>query len=280
MALAYCLLKRGETHIPSPLLINRSMDSLLRESDVFFLVFIRILSLLSLLPVFSHKAVSIPLRIAFSLVLSVLVVPMVANPAVDTTNVAGYALHAGREVLVGIVLGFACNFIFYGIRFAGGLIGTQMGFGMVNVLDPMSREQGTVIIQVKSVIAMLLFLILDGHFLLIEGIIRSFQAIPLATAVMPKEITQVVIQLSYEVFVIAIKISAPVLVAVVMTNVALGILARTVPQMNVFIIGFPLTIGVGLLTLSITLPMFAGYMTRLIDSLRVTIATLVRLMAG
>ncbi len=256
------------------------MESLLRESELFFLVFIRILSLLSLLPVFNHRAISIPLRIAFSLVFAVLIVPMVANPAVDTSNVAGYMFYVGREVIVGIVLGFACNFIFYGIRFAGDLIGNQMGFGMVSVLDPMSVEQGTVIIQVKSVIAMLLFLILDGHFLLIEGIVRSFQAIPPATAVLPKEITQTIVRMSYEVFVIAIKISAPVLVSVVMTNVALGILARTVPQMNVFIIGFPLTIGVGLLTLSLTLPMFASFMTRLIDSLRVTIATLVRLMAG
>ncbi|KAA3659071.1 MAG: flagellar type III secretion system protein FliR [Calditrichaeota bacterium] len=256
------------------------MDALLQQAEVFFLVFARIFTLFVLIPVFKHRAIPMTVRIAFSLVFSVSLVAQVAPVQIDISNTAGYFFLIGKEILTGIILGFASEFIFHAVRFAGQIISFLMGFSMVIAFDPEMKQQISIISRLKAITAITLFLIIDGHFLLLEALTRSFEIIPLVGMQISADLVPYIVRLSADVFVIALQISGPILVMLLLTNVGLGILARTVPQMNVFIVGFPLTISVGFFALVFTFPTFSHYFRGLVMSLRTTLGTLLHAMAG
>ena len=157
---------------------------------------------------------------------------------------------------MGVVLGFAVLLLFMGIQFAGQLAGLQMGFGIVNVIDPQSQDQISIIGQFLNILAILLILSLDGHHIILNGLMASFDTVPLGGVVLKASIVQKMIVLTSELFTIAIKISAPILISLFLVSVAMGVLARTVPQMNVFIVGFPVQLAVGLFVLVASLPLF------------------------
>lgn len=256
------------------------MDALLQNVEVFFLIFIRIFTLFVLIPIFNHRAIPMTVRIALSLVFAVSLVPQVATIQIELSNTAGYFFLIGKEVLTGIILGFATEFIFHAVRFAGQIISFLMGFSMVIAFDPEMKQQISIISRIKSITAVTLFLIIDGHFLLLEALARSFQVIPLVGMKISGDIVTYIIRLSADVFIIALQIAGPILVMLLLTNVGLGILARTVPQMNVFIVGFPLTISVGFFALVFTYPTFSRYFHGLVMTLRTTLGTLIHAMAG
>jgi len=132
----------------------------------------------------------------------------------------------------------------------------QMGFGIVNVIDPQSNDQVSIIGQFLNILAVLLILSLDGHHIIINGLMASFEAVPLGGVVFKVPVAEKLIELANEVFTVAIKISAPIMIALFLVSVAMGVLARTVPQMNVFIVGFPIQLAVGLFVMISSLPLF------------------------
>ena len=160
------------------------------------------------------------------------------------------------EVIMGLVIGYAVLLLFIGIQFAGQLAGLQMGFGIVNVIDPASHDQVSIIGQFLNILAILLMLTLDGHHIILNGLMTSFDAVPLGGVVLKAPVAQKIMVLTTEVFVIAIKVSAPIMIALFLISTAMGVLARTVPQMNVFIVGFPVQLAVGMSVLVATLPLF------------------------
>ncbi|KAA3615476.1 MAG: flagellar type III secretion system protein FliR [Calditrichaeota bacterium] len=256
------------------------MNALLPEIEVFFLVFVRIITLFVLVPVFNHRAIPMTVRIALALVFTVSLIPQVPIIQIEISTAAGYVFLIGKEVLTGIILGFATEFIFHAVRFAGQIISFLMGFSMVIAFDPEVKQQISIISRIKSITAITLFLIIDGHFLLLEAISRSFEIIPLVGMKMSGDVVPYLVRLSADVFVIALQIAGPILVMLLLTNVGLGILARTVPQMNVFIVGFPLTISVGFFALVFTYPTFSQYFRGLVMTLRTTLGTLLHALAG
>ncbi|MCA9734909.1 MAG: flagellar type III secretion system protein FliR [Deferribacteres bacterium] len=256
------------------------MDALLQQTEVFFLVFVRIFTLFVLIPVFNHRAIPMTVRIALSLVFTVLLVHRVEPVQIDISNAAGYFFLVGKEVLTGIILGFATEFIFHAVRFAGQIISFLMGFSMVVTFDPEMSQEISIISRLKAITAITLFLIIDGHFLLLEALAHSFSVIPLIGMHISGDLLPYIVRLSADVFVIALQISGPILVMLLLTNVGLGILARTVPQMNVFIVGFPLTISVGFFALVFTYPTFSNYFRGLVMSLQTTLGTLLHALVG
>ncbi len=256
------------------------MDDLLQHVEVFFLIFIRIFTLFVLIPIFNHRAIPMTVRIALALVFTISLIPQVPIVQIDISNTAGYFFLIGKEVLTGIILGFATEFIFHAVRFAGQIISFLMGFSMVVVFDPEVKQQISIISRIKSITAITLFLIIDGHFLLLEALTRSFDIIPLVGMKVSGDLVIYIVRLSADIFVIALQIAGPILVMLLLTNVGLGILARTVPQMNVFIVGFPLTISIGFFALVFTYPAFGHYFQGLVMSLRTTLSTLLYAMAG
>ena len=132
-----------------------------------------------------------------------------------------------------------------------------MGFGIVNVYDPQTSRQIPIVGQFYSYIAMMIFLAIDGHHFLLEGLFKSFKTIPLTSASFKSGIVEINMTMMSSMFISAIKIGIPVIVTLLLTSIALGLVARAVPQMNVFFVGMPLKIGMGMLALSFSLPLFA-----------------------
>lgn len=237
----------------------------LERFDVFLLVLLRVGALMVVAPIFGHRHWLARAKVGLALMIAVVLFPMVADQPLDLpTGIFPYAFLMVREVLMGVVLGFTVLLLFVAIQFAGQLAGLQMGFGIVNVIDPQSSNQVSIIGQFLNILAILLLLTLDGHHMILSGLVTSFETIPLGGVSFQDGLMFKLMDLTAQVFIIAVKISAPILMALFLVTAAMGVLARTVPQMNVFLIGFPLQIGVGLAALVIVLPLFSVFVERLL----------------
>lgn len=224
------------------------------------LVFLRVASALAVMPVFGYRGLALPVKAGLSAFIAMLLLPTISMAGGTDLKVMGLLSFMGLampEIMAGLILGLTTNFIFYGVEMAGQLVGIQMGFGIVAVLDPMTETQVSIIAQLQYLFAILIFLSLNGHHFLLEGLARSYLAAPLGGVTLPSGLLGIVVELSGNIFVAAFKIAAPAMAALFLTEVALGIIARTVPQMNIFIVSFPLTIGVGLLALALSWPLLS-----------------------
>jgi flagellar biosynthetic protein FliR len=219
----------------------------------FVLVLARVSGLMATAPVLGHLSVPVRVRAGFAAVLAAALTPVVAvvpEPA-SLLAVGGMLV---VEVTIGVVIGLAAQLILSGVQLGGQLAGIQMGFGIVNLIDPQTHAQVSVIAEWEQLLALLVFLVLDVHHLLLQALIGSFRSAPPGAVLVSATSLQGVVALASDLFVVGVRVAAPVLIAMLLTNGALGVLARTVPQLNVFVVGFPLNVGVGLVVLGASLP--------------------------
>lgn len=223
----------------------------------FMLVFVRMSGLIFTMPVLGAATIPPPLKIGLAVLVSFIVFSVAKLPRVDITMPMGrFVLLLAGEVAIGLVIGYASQLVFNAVEFAGELVGTQIGFGIVNVLDPTTNSQVSITSQFLNTLSLLIFLAINGHHWFLTAAVRSFEIIPLLGFAPSHGLVDLVISLTADVLVLAIKLSAPVVATIFLLNVALGLVARTVPQMNVFIVGFPLQIALGLLVMGAGLPTF------------------------
>ncbi len=248
------------------------------DAELFFLIFIRVSAIVVMLPILGDRTTPARIKAGLSLLIALLVVPFVERPAGVTEDLFSLGLKMGGELLIGVILGFAGRFLFEGIQLAGQLIGFQMGFSIVNIIDPVSSKQVSIIAEFQYLLAGLLFLAVDGHHLVIQAISESYTAVPVLGFHMTGALIQSIVDLSREMFVISMKISAPIIVALVFANIGLGLVARTVPQINIFVVGFPLQIAIGLLGIGLTAPVFLNVATALFSGLSGQISLLLKAM--
>lgn len=237
-----------------------NLEPLLEQLLLLALVFLRIATALVVMPFFGYRGLPQTVKVGLSAFLAYLLLPGVAAPTAlnqQPVGVFAFASVALPEIASGLLIGLVTGFIFYGVELAGQFLGLQMGFGIVSVIDPQTEEQVSIIAQLQYLFAILIFITFNGHHFLISGLAQTFHSIPLGGAHFPAGIAELMIRLSGDIFTAAVKIAAPVMAALFLSEVALSIVARTVPQMNIFIIGFPLKIGVGLLGLALTFPMLS-----------------------
>ncbi len=248
--------------------------------EAFILVFIRVSSIILMIPVFGDTVVPSLVKWSLSLLIALMLFPLVRSGIGPLGNLGVFplALRIGGELLIGISIGFTARFIFAGIQMGGELLGFQMGFSIASVIDPTSNVQVSVVSEFMYMISLLLFLGVDAHHIIISAISESYQVLSPLSVHYSGEFTQVMLRLSQEVFMIAVKISAPVMAVLLFTNVALGVVARTVPQINIFIVSFPLQISVGLLFVGLTAPVFAQLVQRLFFGLAGKIGLLMRIL--
>ena len=193
----------------------------------------------------------------------VLLIAFIVFPVVDYKTLvlpsAGLSLGLAviRELLIGFSIGLGATLVFTGIQLAGQIVDIQMGLGMVNVIDPTTTTQISVMGQYYFLVATLVYLAVDGHLFLLKGVVDSFSLVPLGQAHFSPGLGKEMMGLFSQVFFIAFRVGAPVIAALFITNIALGVVARTVPQMNVFIVGMPLTLAVGLIVSAATMSFFA-----------------------
>lgn len=248
---------------------------------VFTLVFLRISALLIMIPVIGERTVPLRVKGGLAILVSLLVFPAAGvniNSFQTGDEILALAIAMIGEVMIGIVIGLTTKIIFAGIQFAGEMIGIQIGFSIVNVIDPVSSSQVSIIAEFQYLIALLIYLAVDAHHTLIFAIVDSYRIVSPFSYHFSGSLVKHIIMLSRELFILAIKISAPIMAVLLFTNVALGVVARTVPQINVFIVGFPVQITVGLIVFGLTAPVFVYIVQRVLSSLNIEVYTLLRFM--
>lgn len=227
------------------------------QFETFLLIVVRVSTMLFVFPIFSAKQIPQLVRIGLAFLISFVLyrsVPIGA-PLMDMGSLFAAVV---SQVVIGLIVGFVAYLVFMGIQFAGEIIDLQIGFAVANVISPESQQQVTVIGEFELTLATLIFLATDSHLLLLQGIGGSFHLLPLPYVNLEPSLVPNVVMFLQEAFLIVLKIAAPPAVALFFVNLALGLMARVAPQMNVFVVGFPLQIGVGLLMLAVSIPLL-GY---------------------
>jgi flagellar biosynthesis protein FliR len=232
------------------------------QIGLFVLVFIRIASALVVLPFFGHSACPQLIKAGLAAVLAMLLLPGLPAglPPVSGT-VIDFFLLALRETACGILIGFAGQFLFWGVEIAGQLIGFQAGFSVVSSIDPNTESQSTVLTQFYNIVAMLVFLGLDGHHMMLRAIADSLHTIPVGQLGMDGRLQVWLLAAIKGVMADGIRLAAPLMVTLLLTDVGLGVLTRIAPTLNVFVIGFPLKVAISLLMISTTLTIVATVFT-------------------
>jgi len=223
---------------------------------VFLLALIRVGGIISTAPVFGDANVPAQLKIILAFILALIIHPFIPPIQVFPTQIHHYLLLVGSELLIGMVLGYIGKMLFAAVELGGSLISVQMGLGMANVVDPSSQEQVSLIAQFESILATMIFLIMDAHHIVLHGLVRSYQLIPPGNAVLGSEVMQEIVRLSSGIFVVGFQLGAPLIVSLLLANLILGLLSRSVPQIQVFVVGFPLTLFLGFAFLLIGIPVF------------------------
>jgi len=250
---------------------------------LFTLIFLRIGALLVVIPILGERTVPARVKAGLTILLSFLVFPSVQAdiPRLHTeSGLFSMAFAMLGEILIGVIVGFTARIIFTGIQFAGDLIGIQMGFSIASVIDPMSSTNVSIISEFQYLIALLVYLAVDAHHIFILAIADSFRAVSPLGFYFSGSLIESILTFSSLIFTTAVKICAPVMAVLLFTNVALGIIARTVPQINVFIIGFPIQIAAGLIVFGLTTPLFVQLVQKTIGTLSSQIHLLLQLMAS
>lgn len=180
-----------------------------------------------------------------------------------------------QELLLGLALGLAIRFIFGAIQTGGQLIGFQMGFAMVNAIDPDSGTTEAVTAHFLYMVSLLAFLSFNGHLYLFDGLLKSFDLIPPGSLVLSPRIGEYILGLSGQLFLLSIQIGAPVIAALLLVDLALALVSRASPQMNVLIVGFPLKIGIGFLFLSLIFTIISMHMEGFVSKMPLLFSALI-----
>ncbi|WP_321494517.1 flagellar biosynthetic protein FliR [uncultured Desulfobacter sp.] len=247
----------------------------------FMLVLARISVFLFLFPIFSSPVFSNRLKMGLALVLTLLfytVVPV--DPARFPKDVPTFGLMLGAEIMVGLTLGLCLRIFFAGIQMAGQVIGFQVGFSMINVVDPQSGENVSIMDQIGYWVCLVVFLLLNGHHIVIMSMIDSFELVPVGGFVLHPALFPKISEVAAGLFVNAIKISAPVIAVLTFVNTGFGLIAKFSPQTNVMIVSFPVKIAVGLTFFSMTLPIIVIVTRDYIGPLRKLFLALLFYMGG
>ncbi|HLK11898.1 MAG TPA: flagellar biosynthetic protein FliR [Candidatus Binatia bacterium] len=242
----------------------------------FLLVLARIAGLILAAPVFGHTLVPARVRVALAAVLALALAPALPAPAAAPATLWGLAGALAVESAVGVLLGFTAQLVFAGVALGGQLAGMQMGFGVASLFDPTEQTQVTVVAQWQQLLVLVVFLVLDVHHLLLRALIQSFRLVPVGTAALGAPTAGGVVTVAGDVFGIAVRLAAPVLVVLLLTNATLGVLARVIPQLNVFVLGFPVNVGAGLVALGAALPFTVRFLAGRFGALGPVLDQLVR----
>lgn len=228
--------------------------------DTYLLVFVRVLGMMLIVPVFSNKSVPYMAKVAFAIFLSMVIISAIpVQASVSSTDVVNFGLAVIIEFVTGYTMGFGAYMVFAVLSLAGQFIDMQIGFSMVNVFDPMSQIQLTITGNLYYYILMMIAIITHAHHYFIRALLYSFKVIPLGGMVISPALNTAIIGYMENFFILALRIGAPIFFVMLITNVVLGVLARAVPSLNMFVIGFPIKIIFGLVTIFIMLTSFATF---------------------
>lgn len=222
--------------------------------DAILLVLIRMSGLFILSPVFGRQNMPALFKVGFAFFLTLIYVSATENLAVDyQESMVLYVIYVIKELAIGIVMGYVTYIVMSGIYLAGQIIDNQIGFGYANVLDPITNIQVPLTSNFYYTYIILIFLLINGHHMIIRALFYSYKIIPLGQLTFSSDVIQELGSLMAEMFGIALRISAPIIAAVFIADVVLGVLSKTIPEMNVFVLGMPIKVMLGLIIITITI---------------------------
>lgn len=247
--------------------MNPPMISI-EQVQAFFLVFVRMGGLMLSMPLLDSRNIPLLFKVGLGLAVSVIVFPLLPEPdaAIDGSTF-GLAIAIAGELMLGAAIGLAVRLVMAGIQLAGEVTGVQMGLSLASVIDPEGGAQVPLVAQFYYLFAMLLFLVLNAHHGVLRALVESFRLVPLGGFSPGPSAAAQFMALAGNLFVVAVRIGAPVMTALLLTSAALGLVARTVPQMNIFIVAMPIKIVIGLIFTAVSLPVMAAVFKALWETL-------------
>ena len=246
------------------------------HAAIFLLLLTRITGIFMISPFFGSMNVPIYFRAGTSLAFAMVLFPVVDKLGIvePPATVAMYALAVLGEMFVGWLIGFVAYVSFSAINMGGKIMDMQVGFAIVNVMDPTSGQQMPLIGSFLYNLAIIVFVVTNGHHMIISALFESFKMVPLLGAEPNLSLPLIIARFTTGIFFTGMKIAMPVTFAILLTNVGLGILARTMPQMNIFVVGIPMQLTVGMLILTMVLPFYILFLDVLFNEMygNITIA--------
>jgi len=231
----------------------------------FFWPFLRILGLIISEPILGHREVPIRVKLGLAILLAVIIGPILPKaPDVPLFSPQGILIGA-QQLVIGLSMGFAIRLALTAAETAGQLMGLQMGLGFAVFFDPQSAAQTAVVGQFLGLFAMLIFLASNGHFLVMTALVESFKTLPIMPDPLGAKGFWLITQAGANIFFYGLLIALPMVATLLVTNVAFGVLSRAAPQLNLFAVGFPVTLAVGFLALFILIPLLGPALQSLFE---------------
>lgn len=238
------------------------MDVILNKYQIFLIVLVRSAGIFTVSPFFSSQNISNTIKIGLTVFISA-ILTLTLDIDLQAIDISPIILII-KELMTGLMIGFICYLFFSTFYTMGQIIDMNMGFGMVNVIDPQSRIQVPLMGNFYYILAMYVLLGINGHHMIIKALADSYKFIPIGSFDFSKNIAFFLIETFAKSFAIGFMLSTPIIVTISLLDLVLGILAKTMPQMNVFVIGLPLKIFIGLFIIIITMPIFNTIVSNLI----------------
>ncbi|MCI6751824.1 flagellar biosynthetic protein FliR [Selenomonas bovis] len=239
------------------------------HAAVFLLMLTRCSGIFMIAPFFGSLNIPVTIRAAAAFAFTLVLFPVVdgLGTVAAPPSVWAFAGAVLAELFIGWLIGFIAYVCFSAIHMAGKVMDMQVGFAVVNVMDPTSGQQIPLIGSLLYNLGIIVFLVTNGHHVIITALVESFRMVPLAAMQPNLSLTMLLVDFTNGIFVTGMKIAMPVTFAILLVNVALGILARTMPQMNIFVVGIPLQLMVGVGVLSMLLPFYVMFLDVLFNEM-------------
>ncbi|MBW1739614.1 MAG: flagellar biosynthetic protein FliR [Deltaproteobacteria bacterium] len=245
----------------------------------FVLILIRISIVLFVFPIFGSGMWPNLVKAGLALIMSIILLPVVQpDPTLFPETVLGGVYLILSELIFGLIIALTVRLLFTTVQLAGQLVGFQMGFAIANVLDPESGGQGPILAQIGYWVAVLIFLLLNGHHVVLNTLVESFAVVEVGSLGLSDGLFHKMLELSGDMFTMAVKIGAPAIAALLMTSAAFGIVAKVVPQMNVLIAAFPVKIVIGLFFFGFCLEALLYFMRHYVAEFEGMLRTIMNLM--
>ena len=247
----------------------------------FLLVLTRTSGIFFISPFFGSMNVSQRVRAGAAVALAMLMFPVVVKEAVIQApdTILLFAFTVGKELFIGWLIGLVAYLTLAAINMAGKVMDMQVGFAMVNLMDPTTMQQAGLIGTFLYNLSIIYFLLTNGHHVIISALAESFRVIPLSSMVWNESLPQLVNNMIAGIFLNGMKIAMPVTFAILLTNVGLGILARTMPQMNIFVVGIPMQLMIGITMISMILPFYILFLDVIFNEMYATISIALKSLA-
>jgi len=251
--------------------------------DAFYgvmLIFLRVAAIVFSSPVLDTDTIPAVFKAGLAIAVSILLLPVVDTVVtVRGLSLMTFGIGVFSEIAIGVTIGLSVKLLFSGIQLAGQIVGYQMGFAVANVVDPATSTQIPILAQFYNLTAMLVFLAINAHHLFFSALVDSYTILPPLSMHISPQLVGMMMRLAANMFVVAIKVGAPLIAVMLMVSVALGMVARTVPQIHIFIVAMPLKIVIGLVFLLMVSPYLTAFLIDLFSSYQTTLFDLIRLMA-